>query len=108
MKRSREAKEPEAGGTLLAEDILGGLDDDDDAPPPTKKKVPDSTTVLKNLPQPFVNYLVRNGAINSDYENLKQINMSEDYVEKVRKLGVTESILKDLENKFKVISTPSL
>ena len=47
MKRSREANEPEAGGTLLAEDILGGLDDDDDAPPPTKKKVPDSTTVLR-------------------------------------------------------------
>jgi hypothetical protein len=107
IKRNRDIKEPEIGGTLPAEDNL--LDDgDDDAPPPPKKKVLDSKTVLKNLPQKFVNYLVKNGAINTDYEILKQIDMPETDVEKVRKLGVDESILKDLENKFKVISTPSL
>ena len=64
--------------------------------------------IKTNLPQKFVNYLVKNGAINSDYDILKQIDMPESDVEKVRKLGVDESILKDLENKFKVISTPSL
>ncbi len=107
IKRNRDVKESEVGGTLPADDF-DGLDDDDDASPPAKKKVPDSKTVLKNLPQKFVNYLVKNGAINSDYDILKQIDMPESDLEKVRKLGVDESILKDLENKFKVISTPSL
>ena len=78
-------------------------DDDDDGGPKFNSRFYNQ----KNLQDTFVNYLMKNDAINTDNKILKQINTYEADVEKVCILGVDQSIYKDLESKFRVISTPS-
>ncbi len=104
VKRGRDEEERHPGNTLIDDDI--NLDDEDDEP--SSKKMVTAATILKNLLVKFFSWLVKQKAINEDCEVLKQVEVDDEFVEKLHKLDVTDATLNDLENKFKVISTPSL
>ena len=87
-------------------------DDDDDNDLDELRRKKDiaiaAVTILKNLPVKFFSWLVKQKAINEDCEILNQVDINDEFLEKLHKLGVTNATLNDLENKFKVISTSPL
>lgn len=84
--------------------------------PPKKKQVQvqspmdsQSKKVLKNLPIKFFNFLVKRGAISADAEVLNAVEVTDEELVKIRSLpDMTESLLNELENKYRVIVTPFL
>jgi hypothetical protein len=87
-------------------------DDDDDNDLDELRRKKDiaiaAVTILKNLPVKFFSWLVKQKAINEDCEILNEVDIDDEFLEKLHKLGVTNATLNDLENKFKVISTSPL
>jgi hypothetical protein len=60
-------------------------------------------TYIRNLPPKFFAYLVRIGAIATDGNVLRQVQIKDDQLLKLRALGVTNQTLVTLESKYKVI-----
>jgi hypothetical protein len=58
---------------------------------------------IRNLPPKFFAYLVRIGAIATDGNVLKQVQIKDDQLLKLRALGVNNQTLVTLESKYKVI-----